>query len=563
MDWQKYILIGGMAIVSYLLVLEWNEFQNEKLAQKTALVQQQLKTQSSALPSELPAALNNSGTAPSASDLPVIGGETKTKLVQKSSAQLIHVKTDSLELHIDPLGGDIVRAALPKHFAEIDTPDQPYVILDRNAQKTYIAQSGLIGGTNATDTSAGRPLFHSAATEYSIANGSDQLTVDLSFQQGKVNIIKRFIFKRGDNLVNIQYLIDNQSSKNWKSNFYAQIKRDNSEVAVGSSAIGLQPYLGAALTTAEENYKKLDFDDLDDESFTENIDGGWVAMVQHYFISAWIADKSQKNKFTLRRIGNQNLYTFGYIAPQTLVEPGQQGLINSQFYVGPKDVYRLEQIAPYIDLTVDYGWLWWIAKPIFWLLTMIQSIVINWGWSIIVLTIIIKGIFFWFTAKSYKSMAKMRALQPKMAQLKDLYGDDRQKMGQETMKLYQKEGVNPLSGCWPILIQMPVFISLYWVLSESVELRHAPWILWITDLSVKDPYFILPLIMGVTQWIMMKLNPTPPDPMQAKIMQLMPIMFTFLFMWFPAGLVLYWVVNNTVSMTQQYLITKQIEATTA
>lgn len=561
MDWQKYILIGGMAIVSYLLVLEWNEFQNEKLAVKTAAIQQQLKQQQPTtvdLPADIPSETENT----TQSDLPSIGNTAQAPEAKPSSKQLIHIKTDTLSIDIDPKGGDIVTAALLNHYAELNKPELPFVILNKNAQQTYIAQSGLLG-VNATDTASGRPLFSSIANNYQIAETSDELVVDLFFQQGLVQITKRFTFTRGDNLINIQYLIQNNSSANWKANFYAQIKRDNSPVSVSSSAIGLQPYLGAALTTKEKNYKKIDFDDLDEESFTETIKGGWVAMVQHYFISAWIADKNVDNKFTLRKLPAQNMYTFGYVAPQTLVEPGQEGVINSQFYVGAKDVYRLEEVAPYIDLTVDYGWLWWIAKPIFWLLTTIQSIVINWGWSIIVLTLCIKGIFFWFTAKSYRSMAKMRAIQPKMQQLKDQFGDDRQKMGQETMKLYQKEGVNPMSGCWPILIQMPVFISLYWVLSESVELRHAPWILWIEDLSVKDPYFILPLIMGATQYVMMKLNPTPPDPMQAKIMQLMPIMFTFLFMWFPAGLVLYWTINNTVSMIQQYLITKQIEAATA
>jgi len=556
MDWQKYLLIIAMAVVSYLLVLEWNDFQDRKQAANKPVAASQETLASPVAASEIPTAAPSKQTI--ASDLPSTVAE-QASVETPSSSQLIRVKTDALDLIIDTHGGDIVKAALPQHYAELNRPELPFVILNRTADKTYIAQSGLIG-PNATDTAKGRPIFQASQSEYELSPGKDNLAVDLVLQQGEVTITKRFNFTRGENLINIEYLIDNKSSSNWKGNFYAQIKRDRSPVATGSSAIGLQPYLGAALTTPDENYKKVDFDDLDEESLKVEIEGGWVAMVQHYFISAWVADKEQNNTYTLRRIRNSQMYTFGYTAPQTLVEPGTLGVINSQFYVGPKDVYRLEEIAPHLDLTVDYGWLWWVAKPLFYLLTLIQGVVINWGWSIVVLTILIKALFFKLTATSYRSMANMRKLQPKMQQLKELYGDDRQKMSQETMKLYQKEKVNPLGGCLPILIQMPVFIALYWVLSESVELRHAPFILWIEDLSVKDPYFILPLIMGATQWFMMKMNPTPPDPMQAKIMSYMPIVFTFLFMWFPAGLVLYWVVNNTISMIQQYIITKQIEA---
>lgn len=555
MDWQKYLLIIAMAVVSYLLVLEWNDFQDRKLAANKPAASSQETLASPVSNSELPIAAPVKTVV--SSDLPTTAAEDVISV--PNSAQLIRVKTDAVDLIIDTHGGDIVKAALPQHHAELNRPELPFIILNRTADKTYIAQSGLIG-PNATDTAKGRPVFQASQSEYQLSPGKDELAVDLVLQQGDVTITKRFNFVRGENLIKIQYLIDNNSASNWKGNFYAQIKRDRSPVATGGSAIGLQPYLGAALTTVDENYKKVDFDDLDDESLKIDIKGGWVAMVQHYFISAWIADTQQDNNFTLRRIRNSQMYTFGYTAPQLLVEPGTQGIIDAQFYVGPKDVYRLEEIAPHLDLTVDYGWLWWIAKPLFYLLNWIQGFLGNWGWSIVALTLIIKAAFFKLTATSYRSMANMRKLQPKMQQLKELYGDDRQKMSQETMKLYQKEKVNPLGGCLPILIQMPVFISLYWVLSESVELRHAPFILWISDLSVKDPYFILPLIMGATQWFMMKMNPTPPDPMQAKIMSYMPIVFTFLFMWFPAGLVLYWVVNNTISMIQQYIITKQIEA---
>ena len=282
-------------------------------------------------------------------------------------------------------------------------------------------------------------------------------------------------------------------------------------------------------------------------------------MVQHYFVSAWVPDQDTKNNFNIRRLGSQDVYILGFTSPEIVVKPGESGNIGAAFYSGPKDQYRLEEIAQYLDLTLDYGWLWMIAKPLFWVLYQLHQFVGNWGWSIIMLTILIKAAFFQLSAKSYTSMANMRRLQPEMVRLKELHGDDRQKMSQETMSLYKREKVNPMGGCLPILVQMPVFIALYWVLLESVELRHAPWLLWINDLSVKDPFFVLPLIMGVSMFIQQKLNPTPPDPIQAKVMQIMPIAFTFFFLFFPAGLVLYWTVNNCLSILQQWIITRRIE----
>ena len=392
-----------------------------------------------------------------------------------------------------------------------------------------------------------------------LESGQDELKVDLQLQQDGVAITKSFVFRRSDYLVDLVYHIDNQTSGSWAAGLFGQIKRDSQSVAT-DSGMGVQPFLGAALTTVEENYKKLDFDDIADKPLKETKEGGWIAMVQHYFISAWVPDQTVSNTFNLRKLGNADLYTLGFTSPQKVIPAGSQGDIKAAFYVGPKDQYRLEEISPYLDLTVDYGWLWWIAKPLFWVMYQLHSFLGNWGWSIICLTILIKAAFFRLSATSYKSMANMRRLQPEMARLKDLYGDDRQKMSQETMALYKKEKVNPMGGCLPILVQMPVFISLYWVLLESVELRHAPWILWITDMSVKDPFFILPLLMGASMFIQQKLNPTPPDPTQAKVMQIMPIAFTFFFMFFPAGLVLYWTVNNILSIAQQYVITKKIEA---
>lgn len=299
--------------------------------------------------------------------------------------------------------------------------------------------------------------------------------------------------------------------------------------------------------------------DIDKGNLKENVSGGWVAWLQHYFVTAWIPNKSDNNIVQTRK-DSQGNYIIGFTGPTLEVAAGGKAETSTMLYAGPKIQSKLKELSPGLELTVDYGILWFIAQPIFWLLQHIHSLLGNWGWSIIVLTMLIKALFFPLSAASYRSMARMRAVAPKLASLKEQFGDDRQKMSQAMMELYKKEKINPLGGCLPILVQMPVFLSLYWVLLESVEMRQAPWMFWITDLSIKDPFFILPIIMGATMFIQQRLNPTPPDPMQAKVMKLMPIIFTFFFLWFPAGLVLYWVVNNVLSITQQWYITRSIEA---
>lgn len=558
MDWQRTTILGAIAVVSVLLMNQWGDFQERN----RPVVSQE--TTSSAPSNTVPTLAQVTDTS-AASDIPSLVNEQAQPQATLAlpQAQLISVKTDSIEMLIDTQGGDIVKVALPKHLESLDDENEPFILLNRTQATTYIAQSGLIG-QNATDTAAGRPTFSSAQSSYFMEEGSDSLTVDLVLEQDQVTITKRFVFTRGDNLVNLEYQIDNHSTQDWQASLFAQIKRDSHNPVV-VDGFGMQPYLGAALTTTDENYKKLDFGDLADEDlvrkggFKSSIQGGWVAMVQHYFLSAWIPDQSQENAFSLRKVKG-DMYLMGFTSPQETVAAGQSGVIKAAFYAGPKDIYRLEKVAPYLDLTVDYGWLWWIAKPLFHVLNFIYGILGSWGWSIIALTIMIKAAFFHLSATSYRSMAKMRKFGPEMQRMKELYGDDRQKMSQEMMKLYKKEKINPLSGCLPILVQMPVFISLYWVLMESVELRHTPFLGWIADLSVKDPFFILPVIMGATMFIQQRLNPTPPDPTQARIMQMMPIVFTFMFLWFPAGLVLYWVVNNTLSIAQQYVITKNIES---
>ncbi|OZY87532.1 membrane protein insertase YidC [Cellvibrio mixtus] len=548
MDWQKNLLIAAILTTLLMLVIRWHEFQEQRPAPAAVASQ---TSSSAATPT---------GAVPSAtSEIPVAANElSEAAKVELAAEKLITVKTDSFDLVINPLGGDIVQLALPRHFLKLDTPDQPFVLLDNRDNHTYLAQSGLIG-LNGTDTAQGRPLFSSEQQSYQLADGQQQLQVDLVLQQGDVKITKRFTFTRGDYLIKVDYLIDNQSAAAWSAQLYGQIKRD-SQNFVKVSALEMNPFLGAAITTTDENYKKLTFAKIAEKEFKTTEKGGWVAMVQHYFISAWIPDADSQNTYHLRKLGNNDLYLMGFTGKVNEVAAGSQGVISAGFYAGPKDTKRLEEISPYLDLTVDYGWLWWVAKPLFWVLKFIHNLVGNWGLAIIGLTLCVKLLFFKLSATSYKSMAKMRKLAPKMAEMKERYGDDRQKFSQEMMKMYKTEKVNPFGGCLPLLIQMPVFLALYYVLMESVELRHSPFFGWILDLSVKDPYFVLPIIYGITMYFMQKLNPQPTDPMQARIMQMLPLIFTFMFLWFPAGLVLYWVTNNSLSILQQYIITKQIDA---
>jgi len=547
MDWQKNLLIAAILATLLMLVIRWHEYQ-ENLPTQTPVVTQ---------------TTTNTGSIPAAtaanSDIPVAANSlSEAEKTTLAANQLIKVKTDSFDLIINPLGGDIVQLALPRHFLKLDTPDQPFVLLDNRDNHAYLAQSGLIG-TNGTDTAQGRPLFSSEKMEYTLADGEKQLVVDLVLQQGDVKITKRYTFTRGDYLINVEYLIDNKSANTWSAQLYGQIKRD-SQNFVKVSALEMNPFLGAAITTPDEKYKKITFADMAEKEEKVGIQGGWVAMVQHYFISAWIPDAASQNTYHLRKLGDNDLYLMGFTGKVNEVAPGTQGTISAGFYAGPKDTERLEQISPSLNLTVDYGWLWWVSQPLFWLMQQIHNLVGNWGLAIIGLTLCVKIVFFKLSATSYKSMAKMRKLAPKMAELKERLGDDRQKFSQEMMKMYKTEKVNPFGGCLPLLIQMPVFLALYYVLMESVELRHSPFFGWINDLSVKDPYFVLPIIYGITMYFMQKLNPQPTDPMQARIMQMLPLIFTFMFLWFPAGLVLYWVTNNTLSIIQQYIITKQIDA---
>ncbi len=551
MDIQRSILIVALAVVSYLMVLQWNQDYGQAA----------LPTQSTAANSATPALPETPSSGKASDDVPTASGEhtDAANAPAVASNELIRVETDVLNLAIDPLGGDIVQLTLPQYPRRQDRPDVPFQLFDNGGERLYLAQSGLTGANGPDARANGRPLYSSEKREYRLANGQDELVVELKFSEAGVNYTKRFTFKRGQYDLGVSYRIENQGAQAWTGNLFAQLKRDASSDPSSSTATGTATYLGAALWTRDEPYTKVSMKDMDKQSYKETVQGGWVAWLQHYFVTAWVPSKDDSNLVQTRK-DSQGNYIIGFTGPALNVPAGASAETGAMLYAGPKIQGKLAQLSPGLELTVDYGFLWFIAQPIFWLLEHIHSLLGNWGWSIIVLTILIKMAFFPLSAASYKSMARMRAVSPKLQALKEQYGDDRQKMSQAMMELYKKEKINPLGGCLPILVQMPVFLALYWVLLESVEMRQAPWMFWITDLSIKDPFFILPIIMGATMFIQQQLNPTPPDPMQAKVMKLMPIIFTFFFLWFPAGLVLYWVVNNVLSIAQQWYITRRIES---
>jgi len=557
MDWKKSLNIAAIGFVAWLLIIEWSNFQDDVASQ----IPQQESELTIPQPSQLPT-LETQQVNQFSDELPLLIDTPAAVVETRVDARLVTVTTDAVEVTIDTLGGDIVQVKLLKHLTKMsEDGGEPFTLLTRSSKNEYIAQSGLIG-KNGTDTREGRGAYSTSASQFSLEPNQSALNVDLTLNQNGVRLVKRFSFSRSGYVIGVSYLINNSGYEPWEATFYGQIKRDSHEPLVESSG-GIQPYLGAALREADKNFAKHDFSDIQDETVKSSIEGGWVAMVQHYFVSAWIPPGDQKNNFSLRKLSGQDVYLMGFTGEKINIAPGSYGEYTAQFYVGPKDQAKLEELAEYLDLTVDYGFLWMLAKPIFAAMKFIHEVVGNWGWSIILLTIGIKILLYPLSAASLRSMAKMRSLQPKMERLKETYGDDRQKMSQELMGLYKKEKVNPAGGCFPMLLQMPVFLALYWVLLESVEIRHSPWIFWIDDLSAKDPYFILPLVMGASMLLMQKLQPMPTDPTQAMVMKIMPIAFTFFFMIFPSGLVLYWTVNNLLSMFQQWYVNRQLASASA
>lgn len=547
----RALIVVAMLITSYLLILAWrDDYVNNPTANAVAT----------------PTAVTTSGDVPTAGaktngDVPVPVTTATTNSSPATSAtpvtNLINVSTDKYDIRINPVGGDVVYTALKEQTRTLDGKE-PFVLLEEDSNRVYVAQSGLIG-QNGIDTPTARATYTSPSQNYVMNANQLTLTVPLTYQKDGVTITKNYTFTKGQYPIVVSYTINNATANPWQGQMYAQLKRDGSKDPGMESKgmMSMATYLGGAWGTADKPYNKLKFGNFNDDAPKGSTQNGWVGMVQHYFVSAWIPKDYTANFFS-KEANNEHI--IGFTSNPIDVGANQQKTITSTLYAGPKVQADLKPLAPGLDQTVDYGVLWPIAKIIFWALDALHKVLGNWGWAIIALTVLIKIILWPIAAKSYYSMAKMRVVAPRIQALKDEFGDDRMRMSQEMMKIYKEEKVNPMAGCLPVLLQMPIFLSLYWVIVESVQLRHAPWIGWIRDLSSMDPLFILPIIMGGAMFVQQQLNPQPQDPMQAKVMKFLPIIFTVFMLFFPAGLVLYWTVNNLFSMAQQYFITKKVEA---
>jgi YidC/Oxa1 family membrane protein insertase len=470
-----------------------------------------------------------------------------------AKGETVHVETDFFIAEIDTDGGTLSRLELRNHRDTLDK-NKNFLLFERQPQRIYVAQSGLLG-TGLPDHHA---HYAAAALDYKLEAGADQVTARLTASDtGALRIVKTFTFHRASYVIDVGYEVENNSNAAVQANAYFQFVRDG-KPPVGSPAM-VATFTGAAVYTEKEKFHKISFADVDKDKakYPKTSNDGWIALLQHYFLSAWLPTGNTPREFYVRRLDN-DLYSIGVIVPLGNISPGQRTTLAVPLYAGPQEQDKLAALAPGLNLTVDYGWLTIIAAPLFWLLQWLHQWVGNWGVAIIILTVIIKALFYPLSAASYHSMARMRVLAPRMQKLKENYADDRQRLNQAMMELYKTEKINPLGGCLPILVQIPVFISLYWVLLATVELRHAPFMLWINDLSAPDPYYLLPALMGATMIIQTMLNPKPPDPVQATVMKVMPIVFSIFFFFFPAGLVLYWLVNNVLSIMQQWYINRTL-----
>jgi YidC/Oxa1 family membrane protein insertase len=463
----------------------------------------------------------------------------------------IKIDTDFLRAEISTVGGDLRELELKAHRGTVEKGHN-YELYQNKPGHVYVAQTGLIGD----DLPNHRTVYAAQAREYRLAADADTVEVRLEAPAAHgVRVAKIYRFHRGSYVIDVAHEIVNQSATTIQPFGYFQLLRDGTPPD-GDSAM-LPTYTGAAVYTEKEKFQKVAFGDMDKGKipYPKNSNDGWVAMLQHYFLSAWLPKNGTPREFYTRKLDG-GLYAAGVILPAGSIEPGKSAVLAAQLYAGPQEQDKLAKLAPGLDLTVDYGWLTIIAVPLFWVLSWFYRWVGNWGIAIILLTVVIKLLFYPLSEASYRSMAKMRVLAPKLQRLKEQYGSDRQRLQQAMMELYKTEKINPLGGCLPIVVQIPVFIALYWVLLASVELRHAPFALWIKDLATPDPWFVLPILMGATMIIQTRLNPEPPDPVQAKVMKIMPIAFSVFFFFFPAGLVLYWLVNNVLSIAQQWHINR-------
>ncbi|WP_218312109.1 membrane protein insertase YidC [Alteromonas antoniana] len=554
MESQRSFLIIGLALVSFLL---WQQWQKDYGPQPVQQAQTEQASQSQGVPSfEDGQSQSETGEIPqSSADVPV--SDTPQQPVAQTNtnaSRIIEVKTDTLDLRIDLLGGDVVTADLLQ-YPVTQNSEEPYSLL-RAGTNLYVAQSGLIGANGPDANRSGRPVYKAEKAYYEMTG--DTLSVPITWRNDKgLTVTKTFTFARDKHDVNVSYTVNNGTSESATVQQYAQLKQTLAYEDDGN--MFMPTYRGAAYSNVDDPYEKYTFDDIEDDNLRETTQGGWVGMLEHYFVSAWVPPQDQTNSLYSRTLQNQYA-VIGYMGEPVQVNAGETATVSSILYLGPKNQEELAKLARGLDLTVDYGILWWISQPLFKLLKFLHSLVGNWGVAIILITIIVKGAMYWLTKKQYESMARLRNLAPKMQQLKDRYGDDRQKMSQAMMEMYRKEKVNPMGGCLPLLLQMPIFLALYWVLMESVELRHADFALWITDLSVKDPYFVLPILTGASMYLLQKLQPTTiTDPMQQKIMQFMPVMMSIFFLWFPAGLVLYWLVSNIITLIQAKMIYASME----
>ncbi len=537
MDNRRLILL---LVFSFSLIMLWDAWQRQSLPKSTAPT---TTIPSLAAPAGLVPAVPETGARS------VAAAVSATVAVPAAGVVSAKIKTDLYVADISSQGGDITRLELVRH-PDTENKSKSFILFDNGEKHLYLAQSGLIGEGLPNH----KTEWKLAAGDQVLKDGANQLEITLeATTAGGNKVLKTYVFHRGSYQIDVRH-----EGVAVGSHAYYQITRDGkpAEGQGSSMMMGVTTFTGPAVFTDTEKYQKVEFADIlkNKAKFAQKADSGWLAMVQHYFVSAWLPPAGTPREFYMRKVG-EDLFSAGVILPV-----GADGRSAVSLYAGPQEQDKLEKIAPGLDLVVDYGWLTVIAAPLFWVLGAIHKLVGNWGWAIIGLTVLLKLVFFPLSAASYKSMAKMRVLTPKLVKLKEAYGDDKQRLNQEMMELYKREKVNPLGGCLPVLVQIPVFIALYWVLLGTVEMRNAPWLGWITDLSVKDPFYVLPLIMGATMFIQTRLNPTPPDPIQAKVMLFMPIMFTGMFLFFPAGLVLYWTVNNLLSIAQQWQITRLVEA---
>ena len=539
MDFQRLILFVIFTLSSFQL---WNAWQRYNHPESFPVAQ--VAAGSSSVPQ---APGNWQGSSPSAST----AGALTFPVGQQAT-----VDTDQLHVVIDADGGDLRQLDMV-HYVDPADKKQMFHILQQQPDHLFVAQSGLIGA----DLPNHRAVFHLQPGEYRMAPGQDTLAIPLEWTSpdGQLSVQKQYVFHRGSDLIEVNWQVSNHGPAAIPVDAYYQFVRDGKKPETASRMI--HTFTGPALYTSASKFVKIDFSKLDkhDAEFPHQANNGWMAMVQHHFVTVWLPANGKPREFFARALG-EGLYSAGVILPEGNLAAGQTTRFSMPLYAGPQIQSVLTGLAPGLDYVIDYGWLTPIAVPIFWLLQHIHALVGNWGWAIVILTISIKLLFFPLSAKSYRSMAQMRGLSPKLQKLKEQFADDREKLHLAMMDLYKTEKVNPLGGCLPTVVQIPVFIALYWTLVGSVEMRQAPFIGWIHDLSAPDPYYVLPIIMGLTMILQARLNPAPPDPMQAKVMMIMPIVFSVFFLFFPAGLVLYWVVNNLMSIGQQWVITRQFEA---